>query len=133
MLGPILQWVNKIYQMVDVKTSTRSSHSAQDVANLIDEVDWSSKGYSGLDSGAERTHTLLDITGGGYLVSYYKAAGIAGGRVSIDVDGDIKAFEVNTDDVVALSLFPMRFNSSLKVTADGAEHSREHLVIAVTD
>ena len=42
MLGPILQWVNKIYQTidsnlthkVDADVSTRSSHSAQDVANL---------------------------------------------------------------------------------------------------
>ena len=31
MLGPILQWVNKIYQRVDANVSSRSSHSAQDV------------------------------------------------------------------------------------------------------
>ena len=36
MLGPILQWVNKIYQRVDANVSSRSSHSAQDVANLVE-------------------------------------------------------------------------------------------------
>ena len=38
MLGPILQWVNKIYQKTDVKTSSRASQESIDTLTVIKSV-----------------------------------------------------------------------------------------------
>ena len=82
MLGPILQWVNKIYQTidsnlthkVDADVSTRSSHSAQDVANLAG-LKSVQRGSSTLSGSSGSTISISSVnTSKSFLVMNYSSA-----------------------------------------------------------
>jgi len=86
------------------------------IPELPGGVNWADKSFqTNAPTGSHENITILDIDGSGYLVSI-SSMHPSGNRAGIQIDNG-SIYKVNPYNT-GIGLFPIRFNNSLKVTAN---------------
>ena len=136
MLGPILQWVNKIYQKVndnlnaevDVNVSTRASQSTADtIETKVDgQYDWGKTSVNhNYRYANHESREIVDVAGSGFLMFVFNHRNSAA-DITIEFDNNgyginfkNVATEGNADNTIKDGFIPIfaRFESRLKITA----------------
>ena len=103
----------------DITSPTIDPFTVTYVSNILAPVQWNNKVYAtSAPTGAHQANTHINLTGSGFLIGIIDPGG---STWAVQVDGGL-IHNLNSGGGGLVSLFPIRFNTSLKVTCSVASN-----------
>lgn len=121
----------------DIATKTTQNDIKTDTSNILNSINdnnWSEKTFE-TNAPAIESHfsgTILNITGSGFLVSITGYESTQQDDHAIQIDGGT-IYNVTTYNAQLLSYFPVRFNSSIKITTESSSIGKSNNAWVILD